>query len=303
MPKKSDGVLFESKKVKYAFIESLADEFAITKMCVWLSVSTSGFYKWRVRGISTRARQQALVRLAVIDVFYQFNKRYGAPRIQEELEAAGIPCCVNNIAQIMQDEGLKARNGKNFKYTPTAYAISNVADNILNRNFKASKPDEKWVSDITYIDVDGQWMFLAVILDLFSRQIIGWCVNETMTTELILDAFNMAVARRNVKPGLILHSDRGVQYRAGEYQQALLDKEITPSMSRKGNCWDNAVIESFFARLKVELIYAEEYKTLSEAYSGLFEYIEVFYNRIRRHSSLGYVSPANYEEQYHAQCA
>jgi len=272
-------------------------------MCDWLDVSSAGFYRWRDRDISPREHKQALVRAAAVDVYYKFNKRYGAPRIHEELEALGIPCCVNNIAQIMQDEGLKARNGKNFKYIPTAYATSNVADNILNRNFKASKPNEKWVSDITYIDVDGEWMHLAVIQDLFSRQIIGWAVDETMTTELILEAFNMAVSRRNVKPGLILHSDRGVQYRAGEYQQALLNQKIIPSMSRKGNCWDNAVMESFFARLKVELIYAEEYKSLSETYSGLFEYIEVFYNRIRRHSSLGYVSPIKYEEQYYAHCA
>lgn len=241
--------------------------------------------------------------MATIDVFHEFKKRYGAPRIQQELEAAGIACCVNNIANILQQEGLRARNGKHFKYAPTAYATSNVAGNILNRQFKASRPDEKWVSDITYIDVDGEWMHLAVIMDLFSRQIIGWAVDETMTTELILDAFNMAVGRRNVRPGLILHSDRGVQYRAGEYQQALMDKEIIPSMSRKGNCWDNAVMESFFARLKVELIYAEEYKTSEQTYSGLFEYIEVFYNRIRRHSSLGYVSPIQYEEYYQAQCA
>jgi len=153
------------------------------------------------------------------------------------------------------------------------------------------------------MDVDGEWMHLAVILDLFSRQIVGWAVDETMTTELILEAFNMAVARRNVTPGLILHSDRGVQYRSGEYQQVLQEQEITPSMSRKGNCWDNAVMESFFSRLKVELIYAEEYTSRSAVYSGLFEYIEVFYNRIRRHSSLGYKSPAQFEENYYAQCA
>ena len=178
-----------------------------------------------------------------------------------------------------------------------------MADNVLARNFTANKPDEKWVSDITYIDVDGEWMHLAVILDLFSRQIVGWAVDETMTTELILEAFNMAVARRDVTPGLILHSDRGVQYRSGEYQQALQEHDITPSMNRKGNCWDNAVMESFFSRLKVELIYAEDYKTRSEVHTGLFEYIEVFYNRIRRHSSLGYKSPAQHEENYYAQCA
>jgi len=191
-------------------------------------------------------------------------------------------------------------NGKNFMYMPTAYETSNVAENILNRNFTATTPDEKWVSDITYIDVDGEWMHLAVIQEFFSKQIVGWADDETMTIELIFDAFNMAVARRKVMPGLILHSDRGVQYRSGEYKQALEEQKIIPSMSPKGNCWDNAVMESFFARLKVELIYVEKYKTLAEAYSSLFEYIEVFYNRIRRHSSLGYKSPVQFEENYHA---
>jgi len=272
-------------------------------MCVWLNVSRSGYYKSRRREVSSRERQRELVRSAVVDVYYQFKKRYGAPRITEELNELDIPCSLNHVAQLLKNEGLRARNGKNFKYMPTAYATSNVADNILARNFTASKPDEKWVSDITYIDVDGEWMHLAVILDLFSRQIVGWAVDETMTTELILEAFNMAVARRKVTPGLILHSDRGVQYRSGEYQQALKEQAITPSMSRKGNCWDNAVMESFFSRLKVELIYAEDYKSRSAVYSGLFEYIEVFYNRIRRHSTLGYQSPAQFEENYYAQCA
>ena len=271
-------------------------------MCIWLQLSRSGFYKWRHRIVSPSEQKQAQVRCIVVEVYHQFKKRYGAPRIKRELNELGIPCCVNNVAQILQNEGLKARNGKNFRYMPSNYANSNVADNILARNFKADRPNEKWVSDITFIKIDDDWVHLAVILDLFSRQIIGWAVDETMTTELILDAFNMAVARRQVKPGLILHSDRGVQYRAGEYQQALLDRKIVPSMSRKGNCWDNATMESFFGRMKVELIYAEDYKTADEVYSGLFEYIEVFYNRIRRHSSLGYISPAQFEELYYAQC-
>ena len=146
-------------------------------------------------------------------------------------------------------------------------------------------------------------MHMAVIMDLFSRQVIGWAVDETMTTELILEAFNMAVSRRQVKPGMLLHSDRGVQYRSGEYQQALEEHSIRASMSRKGNCWDNAVMESFFSRLKVEFVYAKQFKTSEAAYRGLFEYIEVFYNRVRRHSSLGYLSPAQYEENYYAQCA
>lgn len=289
--------------MKYAFIESLVGQFAITKMCKWSKLSRSGFYKWRHRTISPREQKKEQVRCAVIDVYYHFNKRYGAPRITVELNETGIPCCVNHVAQVLQYEGLRARNGKNFKYMPTACATSNVADNILARNFKATKPNEKWVSDITFINVDGEWAHLAVILDLFSRQIIGWAIDETMTTELILEAFNMAVMRRNVTPGLILHSDRGVQYRATEYQDALSKHEITPSMSRKGNCWDNAVMESFFGRMKVELIYAENYQTTAEVYSGIFEYIEVFYNRVRRHSSLGYKSPAQFEDLYYAQSA
>ena len=272
-------------------------------MCAWLDVSPAGYYKWRDKGLSQREYKKQLVRSAVIDLFPKFYKRYGAPRLTKELNALGIPCSVNHVAQIMKAEGIKARNGKHFKYSPSANASSNVADNILNRNFKATKPDEKWVSDITYIDVDGEWMHLAVVLDLFSRKIIGWAVDETMTTQLILDAFNMAVARRKVTPGLILHSDRGVQYRAGEYCQALKAHNIIPSMSRKGNCWDNAVMESFFARLKVELVYAEQYKTLNETYRSLFEYIEVFYNHVRRHSSLGYESPMQFEDNYYAQCA
>ena len=239
----------------------------------------------------------------MLEVYQAYKKRYGAPRITEELKDLGIPCSLNHVARLMQEAGVSARNGKWFKYQPSAEAMSNVATNLLARDFTADRPDEKWVSDITFIRVDGEWLHLAVIMDLFSRQIIGWAIDETMTTELILEAFNMAVERREVAPGLILHSDRGVQYRSGEYQQALADHQITPSMSRKGNCWDNAAMESFFSRLKVELIYANEYTRASEVYQDVFEYIEVFYNRIRRHSANGYLSPAHYEAHYHAQCA
>ena len=289
--------------MKYAFIDSLRGQFKLVRMCRWLSVSRAGYYQWRKREPSQRSVNRELVRCAVVDVYHQYKKRYGAPRITVELNALGMPCSKNHVAQLLRIEGLKARNGKAFKYQPSAYATSNVSPNMLARNFTASRPDEKWVSDITYIDVDGEWMHLAVIMDLYSRQIIGWAVDETMTTELILEAFNMAVSRRQVSPGMILHSDRGVQYRAGEYQQAIARHQIRSSMSRKGNCWDNAVMESFFSRLKVELVYAEDFNTSEAAYRGLFEYIEVFYNRVRRHSSLGYLSPAQYEENYYAQCA
>ena len=235
--------------------------------------------------------------------FDQYKQRYGAPRVAVELNESGITCSVNHIAQLMAESGLKARNGKNYKYFPSPNKHNHVSDNLLRRDFTANKPNQKWVSDITYIRVKGGHVYLAVIMDLFSRQIIGWAMDRTMNTELIIEAFQMAVGKRKVQPGLILHSDRGVQYRSGEYQRALLDNGIQASMSRSGNCWDNAVIESFFARLKVESVHAESFETLDEAYSSVFEYIERFYNNVRRHSTNGYKSPKDYEQIYYEKCA
>ena len=203
----------------------------------------------------------------------------------------------------MAETGLKARNGKNFKFYPSGNAINHVSDNLLGRDFSANAPDEKWVSDITYIKLERGFVYLAVIMDLFSRQIIGWALDTSMTAELIIEAFEMAKARRNVEPGLILHSDRGVQYRSSEYQGRLYEQGIRPSMSRKGNCWDNAAVESFFARMKVESIYAERFTNKEDAYACVFEYIELFYNSVRRHSAIDYKSPRQFEEDYYAQCA
>lgn len=271
-------------------------------MCRWLNVSRSGYYAWRHREPSDRAKQREAVRVALIDTFHEYNRIYGSPRLTIELNELGISCSENHIAELMRESGLKARNGKSFRYVPTPESTAGVADNLLARNFSASKPNEKWVSDITYIEIDGGWVYLAVVMDLFSRQIVGWAMDEEMKVDLVLDAFNMAVAKRTVSPGLILHSDRGVQYRAWEYKQALEAKEVKPSMSRKANCWDNAAMESFFSRMKVEWVYADSYTTISDAYQSVFEYIEVFYNRVRRHSTLGFKSPAQFEEEY-AQCA
>ena len=272
-------------------------------MCEWLSVHKSSYYKWRDRKPSETAIRREYVSKAVVVAFDQYKKRYGAPRIAEELNETGIPCSVNHIAELMAELGLKARNGKGFKYCPSASGQSNICENLLNRQFQATKPNEKWVSDITYIEVPRGHVYLAVIMDLFSRQIIGWAMDKTMTTELILQAFNMAVATRQTTPGLILHSDRGVQYRSKDYQLKLVDRGIQCSMSRKGNCWDNAAMESFFSRLKVESLHAESFLNYEEAYSAVFEYIELFYNRIRRHSANGYKSPAEYENQYYKKCA
>ena len=289
--------------MKYAYIEAHRGDHAITRMCLWLGVSRAGYYKWRQRQPGPREQRRLLVEQALLIAFEQFKQRYGAPRLAVELQESGVPCSVNHIAQLMAENDLKAKNGKNYKYFPNVQAINHVSDNLLARKFTASRPNEKWVSDITYIKLERGFVYLAVIMDLFSRKIIGWSLDTTMTNELIMDAFLMAAANRQVEPGLILHSDRGVQYRSGEYQHLLNQKKIRPSMSRKGNCWDNAAMESFFARLKVESIHGETIKGKADAYSLVFEYIEMFYNSVRRHSTNGYLSPNRYEQNYYEMCA
>ena len=289
--------------MRYAYIDGIRGDYTITKMCRWLDVSRSGYYKWRQRQPGPREQRRLLVEQAMIVTFEEFKRRYGARRLAVELQESGVPCSVNHIAKLLAENGLKAKNGKNYKYFPNVQAINHVSDNLLARQFTASKPNEKWVSDITYIKLERGFVYLAVIMDLFSRKIIGWSLDTTMTNQLIMDAFTMAVATRKVEPGLILHSDRGVQYRSGEYQHLLNQNKIRPSMSRKGNCWDNAAMESFFARLKVESIYGERLNGKEDAYACVFEYIELFYNSVRRHSTNGYISPNHYEQNYYEKCA
>ena len=267
-------------------------------MCRLVNVSRSGFYAWLKRPVSQRAQQRIKVSDAVEATFIGFKKRYGAPRITLELNAQGIACCENHVAKLLQEKGLQARNGKGFKYRARIESKTQVSDNLLARRFEVDAPNRKWVSDITYIRVSRQWLYLAVVLDLFSRKVVGWALANHMRESLVLDAFNMALSGRDIQGALLLHSDRGVQYRGNEYQQALKLNNIVCSMSRKGNCWDNAVMESFFGRFKVELIYAEKYKTAETAHAGIFEYIELFYNQQRRHSAIGYMSPNQYEDNF-----
>ncbi len=267
-------------------------------MCRMLNVSRSGFYAWCRRAKSARQQQRECVSAAVEATFYGFNQRYGAPRLTEELNAQGIACCLNHVAQLLKNKGLRARNGKGFKYRPRIESKTNVSDNLLARRFNPDAPNRKWVSDITYIKVGRVWLYLAVVMDLFSRKVIGWALDNHMREDLIMEALEMAVSERELQPDTLLHSDRGVQYRGHDYQNALRDYGLRCSMSRTGNCWDNAVMESFFSRLKVELIYAENYQTAEQVHSGIFEYIEMFYNRKRRHSAIGYMSPVDYEQQY-----
>jgi len=289
--------------VRYAFIEEHRGQFAVTKMCRWAKVSRAGYYKWRERSPSDRDRRKLEAERLLINLFNQLKGRYGSPRMTLELNEHGISYCENTVAKLMLEQGLRAKNGKGYKYFPDVLARNHVSDNLLKRDFTASKPNEKWVSDITYIKIEKGFVYLAVIMDLFSRKIVGWSLDTTMTNQLIIDAFNMAIATRKVEPGLVLHSDRGVQYRSGEYQRLLENESIQPSMSRKGNCWDNAAMESFFARFKVEALYAEDVTTKKEAYTCVFEYIELFYNSHRKHSTLGYKSPNAVEQEYAAMAA
>jgi transposase InsO family protein len=283
--------------VKYAVIDLYQSQFSVTMMCRLLEVSRSGFYRWLGREPSLLTQRKALVTSAVVNVYHQFKKRYGSRRIAVELNESDIPCSVNHVAKLLKEQTLKARNGKCFKYSPSVEARTNVADNVLNRHFSVEAPNLKWVSDITYIKVGKEWLYLAVVMDLYSRKVIGWALDNHMRESLIIEAFEMAVSLRDLKENALIHSDRGVQYRGNRYQQILLDNKIQCSMSRKGNCWDNAVMEAFFGRLKVELIYANKYKTIEEAHADIFEYIELFYNKVRRHSALGYISPVDFEEK------
>lgn len=281
--------------MKYALISEHIGQFAVTLMCRVLGVSRAGFYRWKDRPKSARLQRREMMQVQVADTWATYKARYGAPRIAKELCALGMPCSVNHVAELLRIQGLKAHNGKRFNYGGHPLTMNNVADNLLWRQFGASAPNQKWTSDITYIWVDKKWMYLATVMDLYSRNIVGWTLDSQMTETLITRALQMAFERRDIEPGLIIHSDRGVQYRSQKYIDFMKRNGATPSMSRKGNCWDNAPMESFFSRLKVELIYAEQFTTSEQVKSAVFEYIEVFYNRLRRHSALGYVSPTEFE--------
>ena len=243
-----------------------------------MAVSRSGYYQFIKRKPCLRQQRQQRLKKHVASLFEHFKSRYGAPRLTRALNAEQVKCCLNTVANIMKQQGLRARNGKAYRYSRFSYANVQVADNVLRRQFNASMPNEKWVSDITYIRFKGQWLYLATVMDLYSRAIVGWSLDKTMTESLITNALKMAIQRREINKGLIIHSDRGVQYRAVKYQGLIHSIGAIPSMSRRSNCWDNAVMESFFSRLKVELVFYEKYQSLDQVKASIFEYIEIFYN-------------------------
>lgn len=283
--------------MKYALIFEYLDEYPVKLMCRVLGVSRSGYYSWLGRGACAQELRRIEMEDKVRETYEEFEAIYGARRITKELNGLGIPCSTNYVADIMASQGIKARNGKGFVYRRHSLTMVNVSDNVLWRDFNAESPNQKWTTDITYIWVKDKWLYLATVMDLFSRKIIGWSVDLSMTEALITDAMKMALGQRDIAPGLIVHSDRGVQYRAQGYIDYLRANGCKISMSRKGNCWDNAPMESFFGRLKVELIYAKNYRSIEDAKSGIFAYIEIFYNRKRRHSANDDMSPVAFEEK------
>ena len=219
------------------------EHYSVVLMCRVMGVSKSGFYRWLDRPASLKDQRRMDMQERVKQTYEEFEAAYGAPRLAKELTELGYPCSVNYVAKIMSEQGIRARNGKGFRYSRHSLAMNNVSDNLLWRNFAASKPNEKWTTDITYIWVKDQWLYLATVMDLFSRKIVGWSLDTSMTERLIKDAMKMAFSNRKLEPGLIVHSDRGVQYRAQSYIDYLTSNKCRISMSRKGNCWDNAPME------------------------------------------------------------
>ena len=281
----------------YAFLDQHQDAWPVAVMASVLGVSPSGYYAWKGRPASDRQQRRDRLLVEITAVHEQVKGRYGSPRVHAELQANGHGCCVNTVAAIMRQAGLRARTARKFKHTTDSNHKRPVAENVLDRQFAATKPNESWVADLTYIATREGWLYLAVVEDLYSRKVVGWSMDATMTSRLVVDALEMAVKARLPGEGLVAHSDRGSQYASEHYQRLLAEHGIECSMSGVGQCWDNAPMESFFASLKKELVHDEDYQSREEAKASVFEYIEVFYNRQRRHSALSYESPERYERQ------
>ncbi len=281
----------------FRFIHEHRDHWPVRLLCETLEVSVAGYYAWRGRPTSTQAQRRSTLLGEMHDIHAQVKARYGSPRMHRALVARGHGCCVNTVARLMRQAGIVAKTARKFRCTTDSNHRLPVAENLLNRQFDPAGPNEAWVADITYIPTAEGWLYLAVVEDLFARRAVGWSMAEHLESRLVVDALALAVERRLPAEGLLAHSDRGSQYASEHYQRLLAKHGITCSMSRRADCWDNAPMESFFASLKKELIHGSHFATHAEARAAIVEYIEVFYNNQRLHSSLGYVSPAEYERQ------
>jgi putative transposase len=287
--------------VRYQFIKEHQEQFSLAALCRTMQVGRSGFYAWKKRGKSVRQQQNETLTEQIKVAYEESDETYGSPRIYKELNAAGIAGSQKRIARLMRLHNLRALKPKRFVVTTDSDHEMPIAKNLLARTFEAETPDTRWTADITYIWTSQGWLYLAIILDLFSRRIVGWAMDQKIERSLVLSALEMAIAGRNPSPQMLCHSDRGSQYASDDYQERLKKAGMVCSMSRKGNCWDNAPTESFFASLKKEMVYRTSFATREQARMAIFSWIEVWYNRKRRHSTLGYLSPEAFERHYQQQ--
>ena len=282
--------------MRYQFIHDHHDHWPVVVLCQVLDVSRSGYYGWQRRPLSSQKQRRHMLLEKIQDIHQHSRHTYGSPRVHAELEAQGETCNVKTVAKLMRDNEVRAKTKRKFKATTNSRHNRPVADNVLDRDFEPAAANQVWLSDITYIPTREGWLYLATVEDLYSRQIVGWSMSETMSSQLVVDALGMALTRRCPEAGLLWHTDRGSQYASEQVQRLLAREGIKGSMSRKGNCWDNAPMESFFGTLKKELVHWEDYQSRAQARQSIFEYIEVFYNRQRRHSALDYQSPVAFEQ-------
>lgn len=288
--------------MKYAWMQTHADQFPVAVMCGVLEVSASGYYAWRDRDASSRARRHETLGEAVSQAHASSRSIYGYRKVHKDVvEEHGQACCEETVRVIMREKGLRAKRKRRFVATTDSDHTMPVAHNLLDRDFEPERPNQKWVADITYIPTHEGWLYLSAVMDLYGRRVVGWNTSAHIDTDLVTDAFHAAVRARRPASGLLHHSDRGSQYASDTFQSLLTFFGIRCSMSRKGNCWDNACMERFFCSLKTEWIGDTIYPTREAATTAVFEYIETFYNTKRRHASLGYKTPAQYEAQAHSQ--
>ena len=272
-------------------------------MCRVLKVSRSGYYRWLKRKPSQRKLDNQRLDAEIREIYDGSKGRYGSPKITQELRDRGRRVGKNRVAKRMRKTGLRSKIRRKYRVTTDSKHQFTVSPNVLERNFTAQAPDKVWVSDITYLATRSGWLYLTVIIDLFSRMVVGWALSSSLSHEMVVVALKRAIRRRRPAKGLMFHSDRGVQYACNDFRKVLNKHEFIQSMSRKGDCWDNAVAESFFGIMKTELVYHQRYEGHQDTLHSIFEYIEVFYNRQRRHSTLDYLCPAEYEKQKLKLCA
>ena len=282
--------------MRYAVIERHRERYPITLMSTALEVSPSGYYAWRGRPESARRRVDRQLKERIRSIFDASRETYGSPRIHDELQDEGIRCGRKRVARLMKEERLRPKKARRFRRTTVASEAHPKAPNLLDRQFQVSSPDTAWAGDITYLWTTEGWLYLAVLLDLYSRRVVGWALSTSLSQELAITALDKALFERDPEAGLLHHSDRGGQYTSNSYRKRLEDTGLVVSMSRKGDCWDNAVVESFFATLKTEL--GDTFSSRKAARAALFDYIEIFYNRQRRHTSIGGLSPVEAEARF-----